>query len=283
VDLLFATFIIIQVNYLFGGQSNIHADGFTYADYARKGFFELLVVAVISLLLIQILSAITKRKDGRQAGIFSGLNIGLVALVVMILVSAFQRLLMYKAAYGFTRVRIYSENFMVWMAILLLATALLEFIRRERLFSLAVLVCAIGFGVTINLTNVDATIARENVTRAVGGNKLDIDYLATLSEDSIPYLADVYSTNPAQNSGIGAVLACRNARINPPEDATTPPMPAQGWMSYNVSRQAAWARMATLDSELKSAYPLRHDQDTQWDYVMYGAERLDCGWFGYWD
>jgi hypothetical protein len=283
VDLLFATFILIQINYLFGGQANIHEDGFTYADYARKGFVELLVVAVISLILIQVLSSITKRKNSRESNIFSGLNIALVALVVMILVSAFQRLLLYKAAYGFTRIRVYSETFMIWMAVLLLATALFEFIRRERLFSLAVLACAIGFGVTVNLINVDATIARENVVRAESGNKLDIEYLATLSEDSVPYLADVYSADPAKNSGIGAVLACRNARINPPEDATTPSMPERRWMSYNVSRQTAWNRLDNLDKTLKSAYPLQHDPETQWDYVMYGAERLDCGWFGYWD
>lgn len=283
VDLLFATFIIIQVNYLFGGAVNIHEDGFTYADYARKGFFELIVVAVLSLLLIQLLSAITKRKENKEAGIFSGLNIGLVALVVMILISAFQRLLMYKAAYGFTRVRLYSETFMVWLAVLLLATALLEFIRRERFFSLAVLVCAIGFGVTVNLINIDATIARQNVARAVSGYKLDIQYLATLSDDSVPYLADVYSTDPAKNAGIGAVLACRNLRMNPPVDATTPPRPERGWMGYNVSLLAAESRIAALAKNLQLAYPMLKDKETGWQYLMVDGERLDCGWYGYWD
>ncbi len=280
VDLLFATFVIIQVNYLFGGAANIHEDGFTYADYARKGFIELIVVAVLSLLLIQLLSAITKRKENKEAGIFSGLNIGLVALVVMILISAFQRLLLYKAAYGFTRVRLYSETFMVWLAVLLLATALLEFIRRERFFSLAVLVCAIGFGVTINIINIDATIARQNVSRAVSGNKLDIQYLTTLSDDKIPYLAEVYRSDPVKHADIGAVLVCRTLQLHPPVDVSAPPHPVRGWMSYNVAFSAAWNQLTALDTELNQSFPVKLDKSSGQYFTMANGERLDCGWYG---
>src|SRR3989344_985306 len=52
VNALFLIFIILQLTYLFGGDSNITLQGFTYAEYARKGFFELIAVSVISLLLL---------------------------------------------------------------------------------------------------------------------------------------------------------------------------------------------------------------------------------------
>ncbi|HEY3310983.1 MAG TPA: DUF4153 domain-containing protein, partial [Anaerolineales bacterium] len=51
VVLLFAAFVIIQFQYFFGGQANIHLDGYTYAEYARKGFGELVTVAFFALLL----------------------------------------------------------------------------------------------------------------------------------------------------------------------------------------------------------------------------------------
>ena len=51
VNLLFAAFLIIQFRYFFGGNDNINFEGFTYAEYARRGFFELIAVAIISLLL----------------------------------------------------------------------------------------------------------------------------------------------------------------------------------------------------------------------------------------
>jgi hypothetical protein len=39
----------------------LRMDGFTYADYARRGFFELVAVAFISLGLYYSLSMVTKR------------------------------------------------------------------------------------------------------------------------------------------------------------------------------------------------------------------------------
>ena len=113
VDLLFAIFVTVQFRYFFGGQTNIHLEGFTYAEYARRGFSELVVVACLSLALFLGLSSITRRANTNQRSVFTALGIGLVLLVLVILVSAFQRLLLYEAAYGFSEVRTYTHVFMV--------------------------------------------------------------------------------------------------------------------------------------------------------------------------
>ena len=52
VNVLFFIFIFVQLTYLFGGESNISVQGFSYAQYARRGFFELIAVAIVSLLLL---------------------------------------------------------------------------------------------------------------------------------------------------------------------------------------------------------------------------------------
>ncbi|MCA1899740.1 MAG: DUF4173 domain-containing protein, partial [Chloroflexi bacterium] len=59
---LFAVFVIIQFQYFFGGETNINVEGYTYAEYARRGFGELVTVAFFSLLMLMSLSAITKRE-----------------------------------------------------------------------------------------------------------------------------------------------------------------------------------------------------------------------------
>ena len=194
VDLLFLFFVIVQFRYFFGGQTNIHIDGYTFAEYARRGFGELVAVAVISLMLFLGLSAITRRDTPRQRAIFSGLGIGLVVLVATILVSAFQRLLLYEAAYGFSRLRTYTHAFMVWVGILLLATVVLDLLGRLRGFALALVVVVVGFGLTISLINVDGLIVRQNVARAVAGWELDSGYLVGLSDDAVPALVDEFNT-----------------------------------------------------------------------------------------
>ena len=49
--LLFGAFVLIQFQYFFSGQAAISLDGFTYSEYARRGFGELLAVAAFSLVL----------------------------------------------------------------------------------------------------------------------------------------------------------------------------------------------------------------------------------------
>jgi hypothetical protein len=117
VDLLFLVFVWIQFTYLFGGQANVTLEGYTYAEYARRGFFELLAVSVLTLGLILGLHRLVRCETGWQRRIFNGLSSLMVGLVLVILASAFQRLLLYEAAYGYTQLRLYSHVFMVWLAV----------------------------------------------------------------------------------------------------------------------------------------------------------------------
>ena len=78
---LFAFFVLIQFQYFFGGQANITIEGYTYAEYARRGFGELVTVAFFALLLFLGLSALVKRETARQHNSFAGLGVALVALL----------------------------------------------------------------------------------------------------------------------------------------------------------------------------------------------------------
>jgi len=283
VNALFLAFVLAQVNYLFGGSTNINIDGYTYAEYARKGFTELLVVAFISLMLLQLMSAITRRTTKTQMNIFSGLSIGTVALVVVILISAFQRLSMYKDVYGFTRIRVFSELFMIWLAILLLATAVLEFIHKERYFALACFLAAIGFVTSVNVINVDYHIASGNTERALSGSELDSEYLATLSEDIIPFMVDAYQGNTEISPQIGSALQCWVDWNTPVEEATRQDKAGSFWGSYHFGETAAWQAVNPIREDLNTTYPLFEDTSTYQKYILFDGERFNCpGWSG-WD
>jgi len=267
VDLLFAFFVGIQFRYFFGGQANINVEGFTYSDYARRGFGELVAVAFISLLLLFALSAITRREERHPRRVFSGLGITLVALVAVILISAFQRLQLYEIAYGFSRLRTYTHVFMIWLGLLLLATALLEALNQLRYFALAALIASIGFGVTVNLVNVDGFIARQNISRAAQGARLDRGYLISLSEDAVPVLFEHFDSSqlsPDLQDQVGAVLACW-AAMQP--DTTE----RQPWPSFHWARQRARALYQSHQAELER-YPVRR-VDYEWRVTINGVEK----------
>jgi hypothetical protein len=109
VLLVFLSFVAVQFTYLFGGQANIHAAGYTYAEYARRGFGELLAVALLALAMIYLLAAVTRLGTRRQRMVFFALCSGIVLLVTVMLASAFQRLVLYEQAYGFSRLRTYTH------------------------------------------------------------------------------------------------------------------------------------------------------------------------------
>jgi len=258
VALLFTAFVIVQFQYFFGGQANIQIDGYTYSEYARRGFGELVAVAFFSLLLILVAGAVTRRETDTQRRVFSGLGISIVALVVVMLVSAFQRLLLYEAAYGFSRLRTYTHVFILWLAPLLIAVVVLEILHRERFFALAALLASLGFALSLGIMNVDGFIVRQNVRRAIQGEELDVTYLADISTDAIPALANAYRTQPLPASakeGVGAALTCYRLEFS------NEPLP---WQSFHFDRWQATRILASMNGELKS-YDV---EDEDWRYTV---------------
>ena len=242
---LFTIFVVIQFQYFFGGQTNIGVQGYTYSEYARRGFGELVAVAFFSLLLFLGLSAVAKRQNQTQHRVFSGLGIGMVALVGVMLYSAFQRLVLYEAAYGFSRLRAYTHVFMIWLGVLLLVVVVLDILRRERAFALAALLVSIGFAATLALMNVDGFIVRQNVARAAAGQDLDVATLASLSSDSVPALVESLldgKLTPGTRDAVGSALRCRlNAELTGNPDTN--------WRGFTLSR--GWADQAMGQTQVR--------------------------------
>lgn len=273
VVLLFAVFVTIQFQYLFGGQANITATGFTYAEYARRGFNELVGVAVLSLGLYLALDAVAQRETPLRARIFRASAAVLLALVLVILSSALMRLMLYQQAYGLTRLRLQTLIFIPWLGALLLAAVALILWNVKGRMGLAFLTAAVGFCLTLTLVNMDATIVRYNLQRAQAGEELDSWYFIQLSPDAVPAMVDGYLNGalpPAQQQGLGAALACRTAFFEQEAAAEDQPRPWQGFnLSYNRAQQALTANAAAW-----AAYPV--SQEEGYYQVKTGAGWQSC-------
>jgi hypothetical protein len=114
------------------------------------------------------------------------LSVVMIALALVILVAASQRMSLYEEAYGYTHLRVYTHVFMRWLGVLLGVALLSVFRLRKNIFSLGVLVVLIGYLGSINLLNVDYYIAEQNINRYHNGYELDAYYLYTLSQADSP-------------------------------------------------------------------------------------------------
>jgi hypothetical protein len=185
ISLLFFLFISIQFAYFFGGARNIGAEGFTYAEYARKGFFELLAVSVISFFLVFFSEKAAYKKVDPHSLLFKAVSGIMVVEVLIIMASAFLRLVLYEEAFGFTELRLYSHIFTVWLACIFLALLYHIIVdRREDRFAFASFVLIITFLAFVNVLNPESFIARQNIARFNKTGKLDARYLTSLSSDA---------------------------------------------------------------------------------------------------
>src|SRR5690349_16967358 len=280
VVILFVAFVIIQFQYFFGGQANISIEGYTYSEYARKGFGELVAVAFFGLLLLLGLGAITRRETEGQRRIFSALGIGLVGLLIVMLVAAFQRLVLYEAAYGFSQLRTYTHVFMIWLGLLLVAVVALEGLRRERAVGLAMVLAALGFIVSLNVLNVDAFIVRQNIRREIrsttdesfaqGRADLDAQYFVDLSDDAIPPLVSAFHSKSLPVSvreKIGAALACKL-------DERKQDQRAIPWQGFHFSRWNADQAFKQVSKELSTYQVI--DADWPVEVETPGGEEFPC-------
>jgi hypothetical protein len=246
VNFLFLAFVIIQARYLFGGEANITAQGYTYAEYARRGFYELLAVSFMTMLLIVTFDALTYRKRENET-FFRSMVTGLIVLTLVILVAAFRRLDLYENAYGFTRIRVMSGVFMFWLA-LLLGLLLVAILRgKQNLFWIGCLMTGIGFVVTLNIMNMDGFIASRNIARFEETDKLDVRYLLTLSDDAIPAVATLLDNNRLNDADHNYLLEGLGSRLFDLDYDKQ----SRGPLGYHIGKARAWKALDAHRDELR--------------------------------
>jgi hypothetical protein len=163
------------------------------------------------------------------------------------LASAFQRLRLYEAAYGYTQLRLYSHVFMVWLAV-----AFVWFLVTlwrwplDRLgtgpdrFAIGAFVAALGFLITLNAINPDAFIAEQNLARYQVTGKLDAYYLTRLSEDAVPALV------LAMEQVIGEEREVLSGHLRYRLERMEASARWRSWPSFHLARRRAYAMLSKI-------------------------------------
>lgn len=177
VTALLWLFLLVQLSYLFGNLPSVSGSGITFAEYARRGFGELSLVASGSAIVV-IVSERFGKENGRDT-VLRALTLALIIAVLFLLGSAFRRVWLYEEAYGFTTARLYAQVYMIAVAVALLAliAEVMTGLQPARLFRRSGGAAAAIFIVLI-YWNHEAWIARKNIDRFAASGKLDTKYLS---------------------------------------------------------------------------------------------------------
>lgn len=227
MNLVYILFVFIQFSYLFGAANGMLPEGSAYAEYARRGFSELIMVSLINIILLMCGLHLVRRGSAAAEWLRKLSLTVLIGCTVIMLVSAYSRLSLYEEAYGFTQTRLLVHGFMLFLGVLL-AIAMLRIWREHFSMGKAYICVTIMAFVIMNYMNLDARIAVNNGDRYERTGSIDMAYLRTLSTDAVPALRRLLAEQP-QLEQLGEVI-----------DELQEKAERHGkWQSWSVSKQRA--------------------------------------------
>lgn len=179
LTLLYLVFSGIQILGLFLGKLSL-PEGYTYASYAREGFFQLLAIAILNLILV-----LACLEYFRESKILKGiLTVMSICTFIMILSSA-MRMILYIRTYQFTFLRILVLWALFVLFLLFLGIVWNIFRPTFGLLRYSFLVMTLCY-LCLSFSHTDYWIAKANL--ATMGTEADYTYLWSLSADAAPVL-----------------------------------------------------------------------------------------------
>lgn len=245
LNALFGLFVIIQAPYLFGGAKHVlTTEHLSFADYARRGFFELVLVVGLAIPVLLGSHALLKAESKSSERLWRVMAVVMVSLLLVVMHSAVDRMRLYVDLYSLSTQRVYVLASLGWMALMLLWFLLTTVRGRSDRFAFGAFVALLATILGVNAINPDATVVEYNVALATPGKVIDGQYLRSLSDDARPMLIRY------------AAKLDPDTRASMKEDWMRKEKEQKGqWRSWTWSRSVADAALRNGGSRLGTAPP----------------------------
>lgn len=185
LTILYVSFCFIQIRYLFFGFGSLSLpEGYTYAGYARQGFFQLLFVSILNLGLV--LFCLHCYKENM---VLKGILTAISLCTFIMIASSALRMLLYIETYQLTFLRVLVLWALLVIFLLMCGVIVYTFKPTFALFQYG-LVIVTCFYIALSLSRPDTYIAEFNLSHAKGREDvyLDVAYLYDLSADAAPII-----------------------------------------------------------------------------------------------
>lgn len=229
---LFTLFHLTQLSYFFSSAESLRNAGITFANYARRGFFELNFVTVIALVTMHTIQQVSQKTEIAQKR-FTVLCGIMVVQLFLLLASSFYRLALYEQQYGLTIMRLYSHAFVVYLAVLVGCFFIVTLLKRPLThFAFCFVISSIGYFGVMNIINPEAIITKYNLNQATV--KKDYYYLLQqLSSDALPAFMQYYRTHKTDLDIADSAEIREIASMKKQHQV----MSDTAWQAWNISRQ----------------------------------------------
>ena len=182
LNVIYIIFDIIQIRSLVFHQ--VSSD-IVYSEYARSGFFQLMFISFLNLLILLI----TKKSEESKYN--NTMSLLMILLTAVIISSSAIRMYMYEQAYGYTLLRLLVYVALATETLMLIPTVAYIINPKIKIMKQYIIIVTAIYTL-INLVSVDKLIAWNNINRYFNDRKIDIEYLENYNTDNIPQLIELY-------------------------------------------------------------------------------------------
>ena len=188
LNLVYLVFCFTQIKVLFTEQN------IKYSEFARKGFFQLMIVSLINIAMILKANNKNLRETEKQEKYKKTMCIVMVIFTLVIIISAFARMTLYQQNYGYTRLRILVDYTLITEIILLIPTII--YILKNKIDLIKTyFVIIITMYCLVNFINIDKIIMKNNFNRYKETGYIDLNYIMEMNNsDLIEQLLELKDT-----------------------------------------------------------------------------------------
>ena len=254
--LIYVIFFVSQFEYYLSAFSGVLPKEFSYAEYAREGFFQLCAVSLINLIVLILVIMLVKTDSKVSKILLKMLCITFSVFTLVLIATAVSKMLLYINSYGLTQKRVYATWFMAVIAMIFICIIAKQLCEKFKLIATCVAIFVVLF-FGLSISNIDTQIAKYNVNRYISGSveTIDLEMLFELGESSVEQLVrlseefekiDVYSTDDETDDYLKESL---NLKLT--ELAQEQKTKEQDFLCYNYTRYKAKRAILKWSKEFK--------------------------------
>lgn len=190
ISVIYLMYLFSQLAYFFSAFRGFLPEGdITVAQYARKGFFEMCVIAVINLMLVVAAMTLAKKKNGKVSHPIKAVCSFISLFTLIIIATAVSKMVLYIGSFGMTVLRLTTSAFMVFLAVVFLALIGRIYIRRINAVKTALITAGLIL-LVLGVGNVNTVCARYNYEAWQSGTleEIDVAAMTELGDEGVPYL-----------------------------------------------------------------------------------------------
>lgn len=195
--LLYLLYFGSQLSYFISAFSSILPEDYTYSEYARRGFFEMIPIVCLNLGVIGILNLfVAGKEEPTKAKCIKVYAFFFIGFTLFIVLTALSKMAMYMGEYGLTLKRIYVTWFLVLCVISLGLIALKMCKEKLKLCKSLFIVFTLMY-LGLNYMNPDYQVARYNADFYIekGTSAVDIESFYSLSLSAVGPFLEINATD----------------------------------------------------------------------------------------